>query len=113
LGAPSIQWGCVGPPEFIRRLEAAGLSVESTPGYYRVLREDKPLRKQNGMSFTLPFSPDTVRWRRAAIVELRTLGIDRQHEGRYAEAPQPFGHPASTAIRHQHVLPCQASNGLM
>jgi hypothetical protein len=98
--------------EFIRRLEAAGLSVESTPGYYRVLREDKPLRKQNGMSFTLPFSPDTVRWRRAAGVELRTLGIDLQHEGRYAEA-QPFGHPASTAIRHQHVLPCQASNGLM
>jgi hypothetical protein len=24
----------------------------------------------------LPFSPDTVRWRRAAIVELRKLGID-------------------------------------
>ena len=30
---------------------------------------------QNGMPFTLPFSPDTVRWRRAAIVELRKLGI--------------------------------------
>jgi hypothetical protein len=98
--------------EFIRRLEAAGLSVESTPGYYRVLREDKPLRKQNGMSFTLPFSPDTVRWRRAAIVELRTLGIDLQHEGRYAEALNP----SATRLRpqrHQHVLPCQASNGLM
>jgi hypothetical protein len=26
--------------------------------------------------FTLPFSPDTIRWRRAAIVELRKLGID-------------------------------------
>jgi hypothetical protein len=25
---------------------------------------------------TLPFSPDTVRWRRAAIVELRRLGIE-------------------------------------
>jgi hypothetical protein len=24
----------------------------------------------------LPFSPDTIRWRRAAIVELRKLGID-------------------------------------
>jgi hypothetical protein len=28
------------------------------------------------MPFMLPFSPDTVRWRRAAIVELRKLGID-------------------------------------
>jgi biotin operon repressor len=62
--------------EFIRRLEAVGLTVESTPGHYRVLREGKPLRKQNGMPFMLPFSPDTIRWRRAAIVELRKLGID-------------------------------------
>src|SRR5262245_39986191 len=61
--------------EFIRRLEAVGLTVESTPGHYRVLRDGKPLRKQNGMPFTLPFSPDTVRWRRSAIVELRKLGI--------------------------------------
>ena len=51
-------------------------AYESTPGHYRVLREGKPLRKQNGMPFTLPFSPDTIRWRRAAIVELRKLGID-------------------------------------
>jgi hypothetical protein len=36
------------------------------PGHYRVLREGKPLRKTNGMPFTLPFSPDTIRWRRAA-----------------------------------------------
>jgi hypothetical protein len=62
--------------EFIRRLEAVGLTVESTPGHYRVLREGKPLRRANGMPFTLPFSPDTIRWRRAAIVELRKLGID-------------------------------------
>jgi hypothetical protein len=27
------------------------------------------------MPFTLPVSPDTIRWRRAAIVELRKLGI--------------------------------------
>ena len=53
-----------------------GLTVESTPGHYRVLRDGKPLRKANGMPFTLPFSPDTIRWRRAAIVELRKLGID-------------------------------------
>jgi hypothetical protein len=62
--------------EFIRRLEAAGLTVEPTPGHYRVLRDGQPLRKANGMPFTLPFSPDTIRWRRAAIVELRKLGID-------------------------------------
>jgi len=61
--------------EFIRRLEAVGLTVEATPGHYHVLRDGKPLRKQNGMPFTLPFSPDTIRWRRAAIVELRKLGI--------------------------------------
>jgi hypothetical protein len=35
--------------EFIRRLEAAGLTVEPTPGHYRLLREGKPLRKANGM----------------------------------------------------------------
>src|SRR6185436_8945068 len=64
--------------EFIRRLEAAGLSVEPTPGHYRVLRDGKPLRKANGMPFMLPFSPDTTRWRRAATVELRKLGIDIQ-----------------------------------
>jgi hypothetical protein len=62
--------------EFIRRLEAAGLTVESTPGHYRVLREGRPLRRANGMPFMLPFSPDTTRWRRSAIVELRKLGID-------------------------------------
>jgi hypothetical protein len=43
--------------EFIRRLEAVGVTVESTPGHYRVLREGKPLRKANGMPFTLPFRP--------------------------------------------------------
>jgi hypothetical protein len=62
--------------EFIRRLEAAGLTVESTPGHYHVLHTGKPLRKQNGMPFTLPFSPDTTRWRKAALVELRKLGTD-------------------------------------
>jgi hypothetical protein len=34
------------------------------------------LRRANGMPLMLPFSPDTIRWRRAAIVELRKLGID-------------------------------------
>jgi hypothetical protein len=62
--------------EFIRRLESVGLTVESKPGHYYVLRDGKPLRKENGMPFMLPFSPDTTRWRRAAIVELHKLGID-------------------------------------
>ena len=62
--------------EFIRRLEAEGLTVESTPGHYSVLRDGKPLRKANGMPFMLPFSPDTTRWRRSATLELRKLGID-------------------------------------
>ena len=62
--------------EFIRRLERAGLEVESTPGHYRVLRDGKPLRKHNGMPLMLPFSPDTTRWRRAATLELHKLGID-------------------------------------
>jgi hypothetical protein len=62
--------------EFIRRLESAGLTVESTPVPLHVLRDGKPLRKQNGMPFMLPFSPDPIRWRRAAIVELRKVGID-------------------------------------
>jgi hypothetical protein len=66
--------------EFIRRLEAAGLTVESTPGHYHVLRDGKPLRKQN-LPSTLPFSPDTIRWRRSAVVELRKLGIDLWQEG--------------------------------
>jgi hypothetical protein len=61
--------------EFIRKLEAAGLAIESTPGHYRVLRHGKPLRKANEMPFMLPFSPDTIRWR-AALAELRKLGID-------------------------------------
>jgi hypothetical protein len=43
--------------EFLRRLEAVCLTVESTPGHYRVLRDDKPLRKANGMPFTLPRMP--------------------------------------------------------
>jgi hypothetical protein len=27
------------------------------------------------MPFTLPFSPDTTRWRRTALLDLRKLGI--------------------------------------
>lgn len=62
--------------EFIRRLEAVGLTIEATPGHYHVLRDGKPLRKANGMPMTLPFSPSTTRWRRTAILDLRKLGID-------------------------------------
>ena len=83
--------------EFLRRLEAVCLTVESTPGHYRVLRDGKPLRKANGMPFTLPFSPDTIRWRRSAIVELRKLGIDLYSQTENAEARRPFSQRASTA----------------
>jgi len=62
--------------EFIRRLEAAGPGGQSTPGHYHVWRDGKPLRKANGMPFTLPFSPGTTRWRKTAILDLRKLGID-------------------------------------
>ena len=51
------------------------------------MREDRPLRKANGMPFMLPFLPDTIRWRRAAIVELRKLAIDRYHDGPDASKP--------------------------
>jgi hypothetical protein len=61
--------------EFIRRLEAAGLTVESTPATtVFCATEIAPQGKRHAL--TLPFSPDTTRWRRAAIVELRKLGID-------------------------------------
>lgn len=63
--------------EFIRRREVVGLTVEPTPGHYRVLREGEPLRKANGMPFTLPFSLDTIRWRRSATrQEARTAVFD-------------------------------------
>ncbi len=62
--------------EFIRLLEREGLTVESTARPLPRLRDGKLLRKANGMPFTLRFSPDTIRWRRPAIVELRKLGID-------------------------------------
>src|SRR5215211_7397828 len=89
--------------EFIRRLEAAGLTVEPTPGHYRVLRDGKPLRKANGMPFMLPFSPDTIRWRRAAIVELRKLGIDLWHHLRIAQSPHEPGQPVSVG-RYRSTL---------
>jgi hypothetical protein len=62
--------------EFIRRLEAAGLTVESTPDHYRLPRDGKPLRNQNGMRFILPFSPTRSAGAETAIVELRKLDIN-------------------------------------
>src|SRR6266536_2403811 len=84
--------------EFIRRLEAAGLTVEPTPGHYHVFRDGKPLRKQNGMPFTLPFSPDTIRWRRTAIVELRKLGINPRAMSRRSDAGVAIGAAASAYV---------------
>ena len=62
--------------EFIRRLEAAGLEVQSPPGPSHIWCEGNTLCKANGMPFTLPFSPGTTRWRKTAILDLRKLGID-------------------------------------
>jgi hypothetical protein len=105
--------------EFIRRLEAVGLAVESTPGHDRVLRDGKPLCKANGMPFTLSFSPDTIGWRRAAISSsassastgwrCRRTADDREADPSSAgpatpvdlrEAPAPYagtGSPRNTA----------------
>lgn len=70
--------------EFIRRLEAAGLEVQSTPGHYHVWRDGKPLRKANGMPFTLPFSPGTTRWRKTAISTCVSWASTSEDGRRYA-----------------------------
>ena len=57
-------------------LRGTGKTPRPSTPRYRVLRDGKPIRKANGMPFMLPFSPDTVRWRRSAIIELRKLGIN-------------------------------------
>ena len=43
--------------EFIRRLEAAGRTVEPTHGHYRVLPEAQALRKANGTPFSCRSPP--------------------------------------------------------
>jgi hypothetical protein len=62
--------------EFIRRLEAVGLTVEPTPGHHRVLRDGKPLRKANGMPVRVAVLSRHDPLASSAIVELRKLGID-------------------------------------
>jgi hypothetical protein len=61
--------------EFIRRLEAVGLTVESTPGHYRVVRDASRCAKQTGCRSRCHSLP-TRSAGKAAIVELRKLGID-------------------------------------
>ena len=73
--------------EFIRRLEAVGLRVEPTPGHYRVLRDGKPLRRANGMPFMLPFSPDTIRWRRSGDRRTAQARHQRVAPGRKCRSP--------------------------
>jgi hypothetical protein len=62
--------------EFIRRLEAAGLTVESTPGHYQVLRDGRPLRKATGCRSRCRSLPTRSAGgeRRSSI--LRKLGVD-------------------------------------
>jgi hypothetical protein len=96
--------------EFIRRLEAVGLTVEPTPGHYRVLRKGEPLRKANGMPFRLPFCPTRSAgagprsWSCASSVSTSSTGA------RNAEAGRLFGHRASTATRSHPARGCQAGS---
>ena len=57
-----------------RRLEAAGRPNRPWP-LPRPPRRQAPSAGERN-AFVLPFSPDTIRCRRAAIVDLRKLGID-------------------------------------
>jgi hypothetical protein len=79
--------------EFIRRLEAAGLTVEPTPGHYRVLRNGQPLRKANGMPFTLPFSPEPSTLRRASLEPLGHVisPLGEAHRAAVTNAAGPAG----------------------
>ena len=61
--------------EFIRRLEAASSPSSRLLGTPASCATENHSEKPNGMRFTLPLSPDTYRWRRAAILDLRKLGI--------------------------------------
>jgi len=71
--------------EFIRRLDAAGLTVEPTPGHYRVLHNGKPLRKANGMPFTLPFSTAAILW--SLFDSIGQRRGDPQTPSSYADSP--------------------------
>jgi hypothetical protein len=55
---------------FIRRPEAAGLTVESTPGHYCVLRDGKPLRRERDAVHAAVLSRHDP-LRRTANIELR------------------------------------------
>jgi len=50
------------------------------------------------MPVTLAFSPDTIRWRRAAIVELRKLGIHLEHQGLETPTHSVGGESASLTV---------------
>jgi hypothetical protein len=84
--------------EFIRRLDAVGLTVESSPGHYRVLRDGRPLRKANGMPFTLLASAHN------------SVGVAQLIDDRVTihDAPSPRrrrigrGHGSSKAHRYRH-----------
>jgi hypothetical protein len=62
--------------EFIRRLEAVGLTVEVDAGALPrpARRQAAPQAERDAVHAAV--LPDTIRWRRTAIVELRKLGID-------------------------------------
>jgi hypothetical protein len=61
--------------QFIRRLEALGLTVESTPATTTFCATVSHSGGQRNALHAAVLARHT-RWRRAAIVELRKLGID-------------------------------------
>jgi len=59
--------------------DSSRLTVESTLGHYHVLRDGKPLRKQNGMPITLPFSPRTITPMSRRVASGKTARPCRDH----------------------------------
>jgi hypothetical protein len=82
---------------FIRRLEPAGITVEPKPRHYRVLRDDKPLRKANGMPFMLPFSPHLILISKRLRPEARATVEYFRREG--VALKVILGHRPDTSLR--------------
>jgi hypothetical protein len=82
---------------FIRRLEPAGIMVEPKPRHYRVLRDDKPLRKANGMPFMLPFSPHLILISKRLRPEARATVEYFRREG--VALKVILGHRPDTSLR--------------
>src|SRR5436305_12016998 len=91
--------------EFIRRLEAAGLTVEAKPGHYHVFRDGKPLSEGERPARDDPFlskhdalAPNRdpgsaqTRDRRLARQVARHDELDQLRPGPSEEDPPPVEH---------------------